>query len=254
LGNSSIKDERVNYRLRIAEAEGNIAFIPTSWYHIGAGIAARRFDQRQGVGRYPSIETRHSLATAPGLFADPQYTEATVFTAVDYRESPGYTRSGGLYAVSVSDFRDRRDRFSFRRLDAELRQYVPLLKEQWVLLFRGYAQITQQESGQVIPYHLLPSLGGVNSLRGYGDFRFQDKHMLVFNAEYRWLPSRILDMAVFVDAGKVVAERRDLDFNDLKTTYGIGGRFHGPTFMPLRIDVARGDEGIRAHITGSMTF
>jgi hypothetical protein len=254
VGGGSVKADRVNFGLRIGEAEGNIAFMPTSWYHIGAGIAARRFDQRQGVGRFPSIETRHSLATAPGLFADPRYTEATVFTAVDWRESPGYTRSGGLYAVSVSDFRDRGDRFSFRRLDAELRQYVPLLKEQWVLLFRGYAQITEADSGQVIPYHMLPSLGGVNTLRGYGDFRFQDKHMLVFNAEYRWLPSRILDMAIFVDSGKVVAERRDLDFDNLKTTYGIGGRFHGPTFMPLRIDVARGKEGIRAHITGSMTF
>ena len=73
------------------------------------------------------------------------------------------------------------------------------------------------KDGQVIPYHLLPSLGGNNTHRAYGDFRFRDNHMLVLSAEYRWTPSRILDMAFFVDAGKVANERRDLDFNGLKT-------------------------------------
>jgi outer membrane translocation and assembly module TamA len=61
-------------------------------------------------------------------------------------------------------------------------------------------------------------------------------------------------MALFVDAGKVASERRDLDLDDLKTAYGIGIRFHGPTFTPLRIDVARGDEGVRVHVTGGIAF
>ena len=123
-----------------------------------------------------------------------------------------------------------------------------------MLVFRALAQTTDVDSGQVIPYFLMPSLGGANTLRGYGDFRFQDRHLLVFSAEYRWLPSRIIDMAIFVDSGKVTAERRDLDLDGLKTTYGIGIRFHGPTFTPLRADLARGDDGIRLHLTGSLTF
>ena len=254
LGNDSNKDERVNYGLRSMELGARAAFKPVSWYSIGAGVAARRLEDREGVGRRPSIETQHSSVTAPGLFSEPQYTEVTAFTAIDWRESPGYTRSGGLYSIAVNDIRDRDDRFSFRRLDADFRQYIPLLNEQWVLVFRGVAQITSTDAGQVIPYYLLPSLGGAQTLRGYSDFRFQDKHLLVFNAEYRWLPSRIIDMAIFVDAGKVTAERRDLDLDGLKTTHGIGIRLHGPANTPLRFDIARGDEGFRAHITGSMTF
>ena len=82
----------------------------------------------------------------------------------------------------------------------------------------------------------------------------QDRHLLLLSGEYRWLPSRVLDMAIFVDAGKVTADRRDLDFNHLETAYGIGARIHGPTVTPLRIDVARGSEGIRLHITGGLTF
>ena len=148
-----------------------------------------------------------------------------------------------MYSVALNDFRDREDTFSFRRLDADFRQYFPLLKEHWVLAFARQAQITDVEDGQVIPYYLLPSLGGANTLRGYSDFRFQDKHMLLLGAEYRWLPSRIVDMAIFVDAGKVAAERRDLDLDGLKTTYGIGIRFHGPTFTPF---VSTSRVGMRA--------
>ena len=144
-------------------------------------------------------------------------TEATVFTALDGASLPViHAAVGGTRWRD--DFRDRGDTFSFRRLDADFRQYFPLLKEHWVLVLRGQAQITAVEDGQVIPFYLLPSLGGANTLRGYSDFRFQDNHMLVVGAEYRWLPSRIVDMAIFVDAGKVAAERRDLELENLKTT------------------------------------
>ncbi len=254
LGNDSREGDRVNYGLRSLEVSGTATLKPVRWYRIGAGIASRQLENREGVGRHPSIETLHSSSTAPGLFAEPRYRHTTAFTAIDYRESPGYTRRGGLYAVELSEYRDSDDIHTFRVAEADLRQYIPVLKEQWVFAFRALVQTTDVDSGQVIPYYLLPSLGGANTLRGYGDFRFQDRHLLLFSAEYRWLPSRVVDMAIFVDTGKVTAERRDLDLDGLKTSYGIGIRFHGPNFTPLRADLARGDEGLRLHLTGSVTF
>lgn len=254
LGNDSIKGGRVNYGLRSLEAGASAAFKPVPWYRVGVGMAWRSLEDREGVGRRPSIETLHSRLTAPGLLSDTQYVETTAFTAIDFRESPGYTRSGGLYAVSLHDFRDSDDALGFRRVDVDLRQYIPILKEHWVLAFRGLLQTTDVTDTQVVPYYLLPSLGGAQTLRGYSDFRFQDKHLLLLGAEYRWLPSRIVDMALFIDAGKVTARRRDLNLRGLKTGYGIGIRFHGPTSTPLRVDLARGDEGILVHITGGLTF
>jgi len=254
LGNESSKDDRVNYGLRSLDLGGSATFKPVRWYSIGAGISSRQLENREGVGRHPSIETRHSASTAPGLFAEPRYRRATAFTAIDWRESPGYTRRGGFYAVTLEEFRDSDDRFTFRVAEADLRQYIPVLKEHWVIALRALVQTTDLDNGQLIPYFLMPSLGGANSLRGYGDFRFQDRHLMLLSAEYRWLPSRVVDMAIFVDTGKVTAERRDLDLDGLKTTYGIGIRFHGPTFTPLRADLARGDDGIRLHLTGSVTF
>lgn len=252
VGNDSIKDERVSYGLRAVEARGSAAFTPVPWYYVGAGIGTRRIEDREGAGTRPSIET--FPGPVPGLFNEARYMQTSAFTGIDWRESSGYTRRGGLYAVTYNNFKDADDRFGFRRVDAEIQQYLPILKEHWVLVFRGLVQTTDVDDGQLVPYYLLPSLGGARRHRGYADFRFQDRHMLLLTGEYRWMPSRVLDMALFVDAGKVARERGDLDLDGLKTAVGIGFRIHGPTFTPLRLDIAHAKEGVRVHLTGGVAF
>jgi hypothetical protein len=254
IGNDSREEDRVNYGLRALEAGASAAIKPVPWYRIGGGIALRRLEDREGAGSKPSIETVTFPSGTPGLFSETRYTQATAFTAIDWRTSPGYSRRGGYYAITLNNFKDSDDRFGFRRYDAEVQQLLPLLKEHWVLAFRGVVRTTDVDDQQAVPYYLLPTLGGARMHRGYSDFRFQDRHVLLMSGEYRWLPSRVVDMALFVDAGKVTHESRDLDFKDLKTAYGIGIRIHGPSFTPLRLDVARGDDGVRFHITGGIAF
>lgn len=254
LGSDTRKSDRVNYGLRMLDLGGRATFKPVSWYRIGAGVALQRIKDRAGAGTFPSIGTAGTPA-APGVFDEARYTQLTAFTAIDTRQSPGYTRRGGLYSLSVSDFKDAGDDFSFRRMDAEVQQFLPLLREHWVLAFRGLVQTTDTDDGQIVPYYLLPALGGAQGgHRGYSEFRFQDRHLLLLTGEYRWVPSQIIDMALFVDAGKVARVRSDLDFTGLKTAYGIGLRFHGPHFTALRLDVARGKEGVRIHFTGGIAF
>lgn len=254
LGNDASDEARVNYGLRAAEAGIRVAVRPVSWYRLGGGVSVRQMEDRGGTGRHPSIATLPSADVPPGRGSDIRYTQLTASTAIDWRESPGYTRSGGLYAIALSDLRDADDRFGFRKVTAEVQQFLPILKEHWVLGFRGLVETTDVDDGQAVPYYLLPALGGARRHRGFGDFRFQDRHILLLSGEYRWLPSRVLDMALFVDAGKAARDRRDLDVDGLKTAYGIGMRIHGPTFTPLRLDVARSREGIRIHLTGGVAF
>lgn len=253
LGNDTSKDDRVNYGLRALDAGGSVALKPLRWFSVGGGLAMRQIEDRGGEGTRPSIETRPGPAL-PGLFTEARYRDASGFARIDWRESGGYTRRGGLYSVALHDLKDSDNPLSFRRVDAEVQQFLPILKEHWVLAFRGLVQTTDVDDDEVVPYCLLPSLGGARRHRGYADFRFQDRHMLLVSGEYRWIPSRVIDMAFFVDAGKVARDRRDLDFQDLKTAYGIGFRIHGPTFTPLRIDVAHGKEGVRLHVTGGVAF
>jgi hypothetical protein len=254
VGNDTSKDDRVSYGLRMLEANASAAFKPVWWYHIGAGIGAHRVEDLEGAGTRPSIESFPGPLPAGGIFNETTFTRARAFTAIDWRESEGYSRRGGLYSIALNDYRDADDRFGFRRVDAEIIQLLPILKEHWVLAFRGLVQTTDADNGQFVPYYLLPSLGGARRHRGYSDFRFQDRHMMLVSGEYRWLPSRVIDMALFVDAGKVTSDRSDLDFDGLKTAWGIGLRIHGPTFTPVRIDVASAKEGVRVHLTGGIAF
>ena len=50
-------------------------------------------------------------------------------------------------------------------------------------------------------------------------------------------------MALFFDTGKVVARRAELDLDKLRTTYGIGVRFHTPAATTMRIELAHAHEG-----------
>lgn len=252
VGNDSFEDDRVNYGLRMLDAGGGISLKPVRWFRIGGAVALQQIEDRGGAGSDPSIETFPGVV--PGISTDTSYRQTSVFTAIDWRESSGYTRRGGLYSIALHDFNESDNPLSFRRVDAEVQQMIPVLKEHWVLAFRGLVQTTDADDGQVVPYYLLPRLGGANRHRGYSDFRFQDRHMLLLSGEYRWTPSRVLDMAIFVDAGKVTSDRSDLDFDGLKTAYGVGARIHGPNFTPVRLDVAHGKEGFRFHITGGVGF
>ena len=56
------------------------------------------------------------------------------------------------------------------------------------------------------------------------------------------------------EAGKVASRREDLDFNDLKSDWGIGIRFHGVRQTVLRIEGAKGDEGWRLVFTTNAAF
>ena len=107
----------------------------------------------------------------------------------------------------------------------------------------------------VVPYFMLPALGGGSTLRGYPDFRFRDRNRLLMNAELRWTPARFLDMAVFYDTGKVAALREDLNFRDLNHSYGIGMRIVGLDGYAFRIELAHSREhAARLLIGASSTF
>src|SRR5262249_10537640 len=151
-------------------------------------------------------------ATAPGLGEDPEYLKTTVYAGYDWRTSPGYTDRGGWYHAEWYDY-SRRDEGlgNFQRLDAEVRQFFPILRANWVIALRGLVSTTNVDSGDQVPYFLLPDLGGADELRGYPAFRFRDRHRVLTSAEYRWKAGQFVDMAIFMDAGKVASTRDDLN-------------------------------------------
>jgi outer membrane protein assembly factor BamA len=91
-----------------------------------------------------------------------------------------------------------------------------------------------------VPFFLQPTLGGSNSVRGLLTYRLRDRHLLLLQAEYRFELNAFMTGAVFYDAGRVAARRRDLGVNDLSTSYGFGLRFGFMSNVSLRTEVALG--------------
>ncbi len=253
-GMDAVKDDRANFRLQQTYLTGDLAFRPTPSTRLGAELSFEDIRNLEGAGSAPSIETKYDATTATGLFEHLKYVHTEATAAIDWRVSPGYSRTGGFYGVTFADYSDLDKTYSFQRLDGEVIQHVPILRETWVVSVRGRAQ-SILDGDDNVPYYLLPFLGSGRTLRGYSTGRFRDRHSLLTSAEFRWIPSRLaLDLALFYDAGEVASRFKDLDFRDLKSNWGIGVRFHGPTATPLRIELARGSDGLHLVFSGSAAF
>lgn len=245
---------RANYRISQAYGATTLDLRPSGWTRLHAEAAYEDFKTTSGRGSAPSIETVYTEEQAPGLLADATFIRSELMAAVDWRVSPEYARKGGFYGATLVSYADFDDTFSFQRLDGEVIQHLPILRENWVISLRGRVQTILDDDDQV-PHYLLPQLGSGRTLRAYPTGRFRDRHSLLTSVEFRWIPNRYgLDMALFYDAGKVTSRRSDLDFEGLKSNWGIGARFHGPTMMVLRIEAARGDEGWHLVIGTSAPF
>ena len=252
-GTSTSKDNRANYSFRQPYLAGRLDLWPTRRFLVlGAGAEYSQWDQRSGNA--PSVESVYTPATLPGLGAKVTYLHTQGSAGLDWRPAAGYARSGGAYTVTLHDFADTDNLYGFRRLDYDVVQHLPVLRDSWVLSLHGRVETTDARDDEQIPFFMLPALGGGSTLRGFASWRFRDRHSLLAQAEWRVLVNRFIDTALFYDAGKVVSRRGDLDFDGLKSDYGIGFRFHGPAATPLRIELAKSNEGLAIVFASKATF
>jgi outer membrane protein assembly factor BamA len=250
LGNDSLESDRSGYRLDETDVFGYATVRPKSWLSLNGRfgwVHTPELSTMTGWSvSYPNTLDAFTDATAPGLTQQPSFLHGDVSVAADTRNFPGHPTRGGLYRFTAASYSDRDfGQFSFRRYEAEAAQFVPLAGDKWVLAFRAWEVFSDTSSGNTVPFYLLPSLGGKNTLRGYLDYRFHDRNMQVFNAESRWGLLTHLDVAVFADAGKVAPDAGGLDFKNLKTSYGVGARVHTRSATLGRLDVAHSTEGWR---------
>jgi hypothetical protein len=253
IGERSDRDDPARFLYRPTTVGGLVSIDATPWLNVGGSL--HLLNVTTGAGRSDSIESTYTAEDAPGLGASPDYVVSHLYTAVDWRDSPGYSRRGGYYRVDWRDYAERTGHgLAFQQVDALVTQLIPILRENWVIALRAAATTTTTDTGHEVPYFLLPSVGGSAELRAFPSWRFRDRHRLLLSAEYRWTPSHFLDMAVFYDAGKVTARRSDLDLSGLERSVGIGARVHAPNATLLRLELARGSEGLRFIMTFGAPF
>jgi hypothetical protein len=255
IGMATSIDDATNYLFRQPYGSATLELKPTRRYlTVRLGEELSEWSQRPGQGTDPSVETVYTPQNLPGLGATVKYLHSEGTLGFDWRTSPGYTRRGGFYGVTFHDYTDSDDEFGFKQVDYEVIQHFPILREAWVISLRGFAQTAFDKDNQDIPFFMLPSVGGGSSLRGFSSWRFRDRNSLLLQAEWRIMVNRFLDTALFYDAGKVTKRTADFDLNGLKSDYGFGVRFHGPFATPLRVELARSNEGLGLVFSANAVF
>lgn len=245
LGQASEVQNRTNYLHNSTEASAALEWKPASWLALGGGVSYARPDIGSGTdSRFPSTEELFDPAALPAFTMQPDFVGADASVSFDWRDNPLHPHAGGRYAVQLSDIRDQDlDAFSFRRVTVDLQHYVPLPNRYRIVALRAAAVFTDPLEGQQVPFFYQPTLGGGQALRGFREFRFRDRNSLLLSAEYRWEASWMLDGALFVDAGQVAADRRELNLRDLDVSYGVGFRVHSNRAFVARLDLAFSREG-----------
>jgi len=211
----------------------------------GGGILATTGSGHRGG--VPSIEELFDPSTTPGLFVDGEFMQAGIFLQADWRDNPGGPRSGGNYKIEWTRYWDltSADQFNFRRVDGTVDQYFPYFNKTRVVAIHLNGSYTFTDEGQDVPFYLQPTLGGNDNVRGYQRYRFYANNAFYVTVEHRWHSFSGMDVALFVDAGKVSDFARLLYQEDLRIDGGIGFRFKMNETVIMRIDQAYGDEGYR---------
>jgi outer membrane protein assembly factor BamA len=199
-----------------------------------------------GTFRPPHPTTFQVFPGEPGISDSfqPNYLHGEASVTRDTRNHRSWPTRGGMYRAALTVYDDTSTNignFSFQQFEVEGTQLVPVNDRGWVLALHGWVVACDVPSGHTVPFYLLPSLGGHNTLRGYDDYRFHDRSMAVVNAESRWALFTHLDGAVFVDAGNVAPNAGNLNLD--KTSWGAGLRLHTSKATFARFDVAYSVEG-----------
>jgi outer membrane protein assembly factor BamA len=247
IGQDSRESNRTNYRYDVTDLQTTAGIRMMRWLETGAVAGTLNVDTGSGTDkRFPSVEQVFNNDAVPGLDLQPRYTYGGVFVRADNRDEPGNPRSGRKVELNWRAYRNREsEKASFERIEAEVQQYVPFFNKRRVIALRGRTVFSQTDGDNVVPFFQQPTLGGSEDLRGFREFRFRDRNMMVMNAEYRWEAFSGLDVALFGDTGKVFHSSKQFNLRDLETSYGFGFRFNTAKSVFWRVDTAFSKEGPR---------
>jgi outer membrane protein assembly factor BamA len=251
-GNSSHEAGESNYT-----ANDTVALLtPGVWLRprlaVSYGMRIRRFSVERGqVDSLPFIATEHPEVRDRGLETGVYWTHRAEITydSRDDMDIPGR----GVLGLVYTEVADRRlgSATSFVKFGAEWRSFAPLRvrRVRAVLALRGFLDYVSG-SGDT-PFWEQSSLGGRQSLRGFGADRFVDFNRSLASVELR-VPvyqrrlfgvNPQLEVAPFFETGQVFHGVTNSPVADLHVAYGMGFRVVVRPQIVAFVDVGYGSEG-----------
>jgi outer membrane protein assembly factor BamA len=249
IGPDSRHSNRSDYLYESATFEGVAGFQLGEW--LGWSARAGLVQVNVGPGadnRYADLHELFAPSQVPGLNDHPNFLRVATGLLADYRDRPHNAHRGGMFGLQLSHYNDRGDaRFEFNRVVLETRQYLPLWSDYRRFAFRFLSSFDQPSRGSEVPFYFQETLGGSNSLRGFSEYRFRDRNLLLVSSEYRWDAAEFIQMVVFYDTGKVFNRPGEFGFTGLEKGYGAGIRLKTGNTVLLRFEYGRSREGNTIH-------
>ena len=256
IGPASDRADRTDFDLRQGTVGFTGGFKPAPW--VGVGGTIEYFRPRLGPGgdnKVPNATQIFDPADLPGYVGQRDFVRVEGFADVHTAAPLMNPRKGGKYRVAVGRYTDRSGNDDgFTRVDVDAQHYLPFFNERRVIALRALGSFSEVDGAAEMPFYLMRTLGGGQTLRGFRDFRFRDRHLLAVQAEYRFEILTALDGAIFYDAGQVAPRLARFRWRDFERDWGFGFRFGGNGGVFLRLDLAYGGEGPRTWLRFGHVF
>ena len=239
--NTSV-DDRANYSFRQPYLSAVLEVRPTRRLLIvGGGLEYSQWEQRSGaglgaVGRGGLHAGRPCRAWAPSR----PTCSRTRTVAFDWRPAAGYARRGGYYGVTCDNYADQDGPYSFRQVDYEAIQHMPILTRRVGAVAARPRPDDLHEgrrSGAVLHAAVARRRIDAARLRRAGASATATA-CCCRRSGGCWSTASSTRRSSTTPA-RSKPRRGDLDLDGLKSDYGIGFRLHGPFATPVRIELAQ---------------
>ena len=243
LGATTRREDRSDYTLSGTSVDGVLQRQLTP--RVGVSVRGGWLDLRAGAGHddtTPDVGDRFASSELAGLAQQPAFLTLGAGLAWDARSNPRAPEDGWFTATSLRHFAPlSQSTDAFTRATIELRGYRGA--PGGVIAARGLT--SADLGGSATPFFLQASLGGAQTLRGFGNYRFTDRAVAHGTVEYRWRVHRYFEITPFVDAGTVAHSWGRLAAGDIEVTPGVGLRGRTDHRVFGRIDWSHSREGHR---------
>ena len=248
IGPESEKEDESNMTLEVTGFYAIFGINVSKTMRLSLGETIQRFDV--SPGGVPGLPyTKDLFPDLPGVDGATIHAQRVALIH-DSRDSLT-TPTEGLY---VSVFAEASTQLlgsdaDYLKAGLEAIYLRPYLDRRVIVVFRGLYEGIAGDSNT--PFQVLPTLGGVDTLRGFGENRFYGDARLLFNAEVRAKVLRMrifgvnaeFEIAPFIDVGKVFNSWEQFLNTPFEVNPGIGFRGLAPPSVVGHIEFAFSREG-----------
>ena len=249
LSNTSRKSDQTNYTNQETLARFTLGYQITDDFEVQLTERFRKVDIKSGgIRSLPFLQNDFPLVIGGKGATIIGHRLGALYDSRDDRDTPS---KGTLMTAYAELNQNIAEGFTstYQRYNAEYTGLYPSqLSQRFV--FVTHASI-QTVFGDNTPFFERSSLGGENTLRGFGVDRFIGKHSALFNVEERIQVLRRnimgtmaeLEIAPFIDLGTVFDTFGKDTFSNWQLTPGIGFRGIAKPNVAARVDIGFGTEG-----------